>query len=68
MDELSRTSKRQDTDWFDLPDPQGFVSQRYPVSAAMILWLSKERLPISPAFMAFTSDGWRIKWTCHLSC
>jgi len=50
MRESSKTSERQnikqsEQDWLDLPEPQGFVSQRYPVSAEMILKLSEDRLP-----------------------
>ena len=40
-----RLEKREVDLDFELPDPQGFVSQRHPVSVDMILRLSEERLP-----------------------
>jgi hypothetical protein len=58
MRESSKTSenrnlKQPEQDWLDLPDPQGFVSQHYPVSAEMILRLSEERLPYITSLPGF---------------
>jgi len=38
---------------FELPDPHGFVSERYPVSAEDILRLSEERLPYITSLPGF---------------
>ena len=47
-------SQNREFDWdLGLPDPQGFVSQHYPVSAEMILRLSQERLPYITSLPGF---------------
>ena len=42
----SRSEKREVDLDLELPHPEGFVSQRHPVSVDMIIRLSEERLPL----------------------
>ena len=52
MRKLQSQNREVDLD-LELPDPQGFVSQRHPVSVDMILRLSEERLPYITSLPGF---------------